>query len=199
MGLNMFVRIKYLFSPIIALIMIVVLSPIYLLIAIAIKVDSRGAVFFKQTRRGLNGKCFKILKFRTMIVNAENVGAGIRTFAEDPRITRVGKFLRKTSLDEIPQLINILNGDMTFVGPRPVLEDHPYTLEEYSDFQVKRFYVKPGITGLAQVKVRNTVPWDERIELDVEYVEKQSLWLDIKILFLTVGHVLKFDVYSNKK
>jgi len=149
-----------------------------------------------QERLGKNGEVFKIYKFRTMVENAESKGSGIYTSKGDPRITKVGHFLRKTSLDELPQLLNVLKGDMSLVGPRPPVPYHPYKYNEYSDKQRKRFKVKPGITGFAQVSGRNKLSWDERIEFDVEYVENYSLFLDFKILFNTFLTVFKNnDIY----
>jgi lipopolysaccharide/colanic/teichoic acid biosynthesis glycosyltransferase len=136
---------------------------------------------------GKNGEIFKIYKFRTMVVNAEKIGDGLFVKSEqDSRITSVGKFLRATSLDELPQLINVIIGDMSLVGPRPPVPNHPYKYNEYTDFQKKRFEMKPGMTGLTQVTVRNSVPWDQRISIDVKYVENFNVWLDIKILFKTL-------------
>ncbi|WP_374723713.1 sugar transferase [Calidifontibacillus erzurumensis] len=173
---------------------LIVISPILLLIALSIKLTSKGPVFFRQERLGKDGKVFKILKFRTMVVNAEKIGSGLIVKSEsDNRITKVGKFLRATSLDELPQLWNVLKGDMSLVGPRPPVPYHPYKYENYSDFQRRRFEMKPGITGLTQVTVRNSVSWDERIPIDVEYVEKFNIWLDIKILFKTLQKILKRD------
>lgn len=140
---------------------------------------------------GENGDVFKIYKFRTMVENAESKGSGIYTSKGDPRITKAGHFLRKTSLDELPQLLNVIKGDMSLVGPRPPVPYHPYKYNEYSDKQQKRFTVKPGITGFAQVSGRNKLSWDERIEYDVKYVENYSLFLDFKILFKTFAKLLK--------
>lgn len=176
---------------------ILITSPILILSAIAIKVDSKGPVFFKQERLGLNGEVFKIIKFRTMVDNAEKMGSGIKTFENDPRITKVGSFLRKTSLDELPQLFNVLIGNMSIVGPRPPVPYHPSKYEEYPEHQKRRFTVKPGITGYAQVNGRNNLSWDDRIELDVQYVEKFSVFLDIKIILLTIIKVFKSeDIHS---
>lgn len=171
----------------------ILLLPLFLIIGFAIKIDSKGPVFFKQERLGKNGTVFKIIKFRTMVDNAEQKGSGLSTFEGDPRVTRVGEVLRKTSLDEISQLINILIGDMSLVGPRPPVPFHPRKYEEYSDHQVLRFKVRPGITGLAQIMGRNSLTWDERIEYDVEYVQNLSLLLDIKIILLTIVKVFKSE------
>lgn len=171
---------------------LIVLSPLFIIIAILIKLTSEGPVFFKQERLGINGTVFKIVKFRTMVVNAENIGDGIRVKNEnDARITGIGKVLRTTSLDELPQLWNVLKGEMSLVGPRPPLTYHPYKFEQYSEWQRKRFLMKPGMTGLSQVTVRNSVPWDERIEFDIKYVENFSLLLDIKILIKTLIKIFK--------
>lgn len=171
---------------------LIILSPLFIIIAILIKLSSEGPVFFKQERLGINGTVFKIVKFRTMVVNAEKIGDGIRVKSEnDARITSIGKFLRATSLDELPQLWNVLKGEMSLVGPRPPLTYHPYKFEQYSEWQRKRFLMKPGMTGLSQVTVRNSVPWDERIEFDIKYVENFSLLLDIKILIKTLIKIFK--------
>lgn len=175
-----------------SLIAIIILSPVLLIIAIVIKIDSKGPVFFLQERLGKDGKVFKIIKFRTMVVNAEKIGDGLKVKSEnDDRITKVGKVLRKTSLDELPQFINVLKGDMSIVGPRPPVTYHPHKYEEYSDEQRKRFEVRPGITGLAQVRVRNSASWDDRIKIDVEYTEKISFIIDIKIFFETFLNIIK--------
>ncbi len=160
------------------------------IIAIAIKLDSSGPVVFKQERIGYNGKVYNILKFRTMCVGAEQMGSGVYSGKNDSRITRVGNVLRKTSLDEIPQLFNVLMGDMSFVGPRPPLTYHPWPIEQYTKEQFKMFDVRPGITGWAQVNGRKGVEWNHRIELNVWYVDNVSFWLDLKIMWLTVWKVL---------
>lgn len=157
----------------------ILLSPLFLVIAVAIKLDSPGPVFFRQERVGKDGRVFKIFKFRTMVVNAEKMGAGVFVEKEDPRITRVGKWLRNTSLDELPQLINVLRGEMSLVGPRPTL---PYQVERYDERQRRRLLMRPGITGWVQVNGRNSLTWPEKIELDIWYVEHWSLWLDLRIL-----------------
>lgn len=176
---------------------ILITLPILVLSAILIKLESKGPVFFKQNRLGKDGEVFKIIKFRTMVDNAEKMGSGIKTFENDPRITRVGSFLRKTSLDELPQLFNVLIGNMSIVGPRPPVPYHPSKYEEYPTHQRKRFTVKPGITGYAQVNGRNNLTWDERIELDIQYVERFSIFLDLKIILLTIVKVFKSeDVHS---
>lgn len=189
--------IKRLFDFLLSLILLIVLSPLFLIIAILIKLDSEGEIFFKQERAGLNGKPFMIYKFRTMVKNAEKIGDGYYTGENDPRITRIGRFLRKTSLDELPQLINILKGEMSIIGPRPTLM---YQVEKYDAFQRKRLLMKPGVTGLAQVNGRNSLSWPERIKYDVYYVENWNLWMDIKIFFKTFLVVLKGEgVYAEKE
>ena len=161
-----------------------------LIIAIAIKIDSKGPVIFKQERLGKNGKVFKILKFRSMCVGAERTGSGVYSGKGDARVTKVGKLLRKTSLDEIPQLLSVLKGDMSFIGPRPPLTYHPWTLENYTDEQKRMFDVRPGITGWAQINGRKDVEWNKRIKLNVWYVDHVSMLLDLKIVFKTVFKVL---------
>ena len=171
---------------------LMIMSPVLIVIAILIKLTSKGPIFFRQERLGKNGEVFKIFKFRTMVVNAEKIGDGIKVISEnDDRITKIGKFLRATSLDELPQLFNVLKGDMSLVGPRPPVPYHPYKYEKYDSFQMRRFHMKPGMTGLTQVTVRNSVPWEERIRIDVEYVDEFNLWLDIKIIFKTLQKIFK--------
>ena len=183
--------IKRVFDIVISFIGLIVLSPVFFILAILIKLDSKGPVLFKQERVGLDAQLFNIYKFRSMCVGAESQGTLQYSFSGDPRVTRVGKFMRKTSLDELPQLINILKGEMSFVGPRPPLTYHPWPLEEYTDEQMRMFEVRPGITGWAQVNGRKEVEWHERIRLNVWYVDNCSLALDIKILLKTVFKVLK--------
>ena len=185
-----------------SLIGVIIISPILLLIAILIKLTSKGPVFFKQERLGKYGKPFKIFKFRTMIVNAENIGDGLTIKSEkDSRITNVGKLLRKTSLDELPQLINVIKGEMSLVGPRPPVTYFPYEgYNNYPQWAKKRFTMQPGITGLSQITVRNSVPWDDRIVVDNEYIDNFNIWLDIKILFKTFLKIFKSeDIYLDKK
>ena len=163
-----------------------------LAVSILIKIDSRGPVIFRQKRIGRNGKVFEIYKFRSMCVGAEKTGSGVYSGKGDARVTRIGKILRATSIDELPQLLNILKGEMSFVGPRPPLTYHPWKYEEYTDFQKRMFEVRPGITGWAQVNGRKDVEWHKRIELNVWYVDHMSLLLDIKIMFMTA-----FKVFTN--
>lgn len=169
---------------------LVLLSPLMLAVSILIKIDSRGPVIFRQKRIGRNGKAFEIYKFRSMCVGAEKTGSGVYSGKGDARVTRIGKILRATSIDELPQLLNILKGEMSFVGPRPPLTYHPWKYEEYTDFQKRMFEVRPGITGWAQVNGRKDVEWHKRIELNVWYVDHMSLLLDIKIMFMTAFKVL---------
>ncbi|HLF05339.1 MAG TPA: sugar transferase [Dehalococcoidia bacterium] len=152
------------------------------IIAAAIKLDSRGPVFFRQERIGQDGKAFRIWKFRSMTDKSEHTGMGYATGRSDPRITRVGRVLRPFSLDELPQLFNIITGEMSLVGPRPTLK---YQVDQYTPHQRRRLAAKPGMTSLASVRGRNDLPWAERIELDVWYVDHWSLWLDLKILVRT--------------
>ena len=169
---------------------LVLLSPLLLAVSILIKIDSRGPVIFRQKRIGRNGKVFEIYKFRSMCVGAEKTGSGVYSGKGDARVTRIGKILRATSIDELPQLLNILKGEMSFVGPRPPLTYHPWKYEEYTDFQKRMFEVRPGITGWAQVNGRKDVEWHKRIELNVWYVDHMSLLLDIKIMFMSAFKVL---------
>ena len=161
-----------------------------LIVALLIKIDSKGPVLFKQKRLGKNAKEFYIYKFRSMIVDAEKLG--VYSDDKDKRLTKVGKILRKTSIDELPQLLNILKGEMSFIGPRPPLTYHPWPIDEYTDEQKRMFEVRPGITGWAQVNGRKSVEWNRRIELNVWYVDNLSFGLDFKIFFLTI-----FKVFTN--
>jgi len=185
--------IKGILDRLFALIGIIFLSPAFLLIAIVIKIDSSGPVIFNQQRLGENGIPFNIHKFRTMVVGAEKTGDGLKVKSNnDARITKVGNFLRKTSLDELPQLFNVIKGEMSLVGPRPPVVYHPYDgYQSYPHWAKKRFVMKPGVTGLAQVKVRNAVSWDDRINYDNEYIDNFSLWLDVKILLDTVTKIIR--------
>jgi lipopolysaccharide/colanic/teichoic acid biosynthesis glycosyltransferase len=157
-------------------------APVLGIAAVAVKLDDGGPVLYRQRRVGLDGKEFELLKLRTMEVGAERRGAGFAVDADDPRITRVGRMLRRLSIDELPQLWNVVRGDMSLIGPRPTLA---YQVERYTPRQRRRLEVKPGITGWAQIHGRARLPWDERIELDVWYVEHRSPWLDLKILART--------------
>jgi lipopolysaccharide/colanic/teichoic acid biosynthesis glycosyltransferase len=159
-----------------------VVSPALALAALAIKLEDRGPVLYRQRRVGQDGREFELVKLRTMVVGAEQQGAGWAVNRGDPRITRVGRALRRLSLDELPQLWNVVRGEMSLIGPRPTLS---YQVEQYTPRQRKRLEVKPGITGWAQIHGRASLPWEERIELDVWYVEHRSPRLDLKILLRT--------------
>jgi lipopolysaccharide/colanic/teichoic acid biosynthesis glycosyltransferase len=162
-------------------------SPLLAVAIIAIRLESAGHPIYRQRRIGLDGRPFDVLKLRTMVDGAEHIGAGLAVNENDSRITRVGAFLRRTSLDELPNLLNVLRGDMSLIGPRPTL---PVQVEQYTDRQRGRLQVKPGITGWAQVNGRTSLPWSERIELDLFYIAHRSLLLDLRILRRTVAIVL---------
>jgi lipopolysaccharide/colanic/teichoic acid biosynthesis glycosyltransferase len=178
-----------------AALLLVLCSPLMAAAAIAIRLESRGPVLYRQRRVGRHGRAFDLWKLRTMVPGAEEMGAGIYVLEGDPRITRVGRLLRRFSLDELPNLLNVLSGEMAIVGPRPTV---PEQVDRYTERQRRRLEVKPGITGWAQVNGRTSLPWPERIELDVWYVEHRSLPLDLRILARTVrllatGHGLYSD------
>jgi lipopolysaccharide/colanic/teichoic acid biosynthesis glycosyltransferase len=166
---------------------LVIASPILLAAAIALKLESRGPLVYRQLRVGKDGKPFELLKLRTMVPGAEAMGAGIYVLEGDARITRVGRLLRRFSLDELPNLVNVLRGELALVGPRPTIQEQ---VDRYTDRQRRRLEVKPGITGWAQVNGRASLPWPERIELDVWYVDNRSLWLDVRILARTAWMLL---------
>ena len=172
---------------------ILLLWPLMLITAVLIKLESKGPAIFKQQRLGKGGKVFEIYKFRSMCQGAEHTGSGVYSSKGDARVTKVGKIIRATSIDELPQLFNILKGDMSLIGPRPPLTYHPWPIEEYTEAQLHMFDTRPGITGWAQVNGRNDLTWSEKIEYDIEYIENYSWWFDIKILFGTVAVVLKQD------
>ena len=183
------------FDLAIASVLLVLTSPIMLAALIAIRLESKGSPIYKQRRVGKEGEVFELLKLRTMVPGAESMGAGIYVVEGDPRITRTGRVLRRFSLDELPNLINVLRGEMAIVGPRPTVQEQ---VDRYTDRQRRRLEVKPGITGWAQVNGRTSLPWPERIELDVWYVEHRSLRLDLRILARTIrmlatGHGLYSD------
>ena len=174
---------------------LIFLSPLLLIVAILIKLeDPKGKIFFTQERNGQYPKTFKMYKFRSMVHNAEELLESLKDQNEqtgpvfkmenDPRITKVGKFIRKTSIDELPQLINVLKGDMSIVGPRPPI---PHEVAQYNEYQMQRLSVKPGLTCIWQTSGRNNVGFDEWVEMDIEYIENRNLWLDIKLIFKTVG------------
>jgi undecaprenyl phosphate N,N'-diacetylbacillosamine 1-phosphate transferase len=173
---------KRLLDILIASVGLLLLWPVLVLIAICVKIGSRGSLFFPQERAGFRGKPFQILKFRTMVENADRIGSGLYVSQDDLRITRVGKILRRFSLDELPQLVHIVTGEMSMVGPRPAL---PYHIELYTVEQGRRLLMRPGLTGWSQVNGRNLLSWPERLEKDVWYVDNFSLWLDARILLRT--------------
>lgn len=173
---------------------LIILSPVFLIVGVLIKLeDPKGKVFFSQERNGINGKTFNMYKFRSMVHNAEELldklqeqneqSGPVFKIKDDPRITKVGKFIRKTSIDELPQLLNILKGDMSIVGPRPPI---PREVEQYTSYQMQRLLVKPGLTCYWQVGGRNEIGFDEWVELDIKYIEERNLWIDIKLIFKTV-------------
>ena len=179
---------KRVIDVLLSLIGLIILGIPMLILAVCIKLDSPGPVIFQQERLGYKGKVYKMYKFRSMCVGAEK--GGVYSDNKDSRVTRVGKFIRATSLDELPQLINVLKGDMALIGFRSPLTYHPWKWEEYTEEQKKMFDVRPGITGWAQVNGRKTVEWHHRIELNVWYAEHVSFWLDVKIFFMTIFKVL---------
>jgi lipopolysaccharide/colanic/teichoic acid biosynthesis glycosyltransferase len=183
------------FDILAAAVALLLLSPLLLVAAVAIKLGSRGPVLYRQLRVGRDGREFEMLKLRTMVEGSDPVGVGTVVTRDDPRVTRAGRLLRRTSLDEIPNLLNVLRGEMAIVGPRPTI---PAQVDDYTPRQHRRHEVRPGITGWAQVQGRAGIPWEERIELDVWYVEHRSAPLDIRILARTVwllvtGHGLAPD------
>ena len=184
---------KRLIDTVTAALALLVFSPVMLLAAAAVRLDSRGPAIFRQRRLGLHGKEFDMYKFRSMVQGAEHTGSGVYSGKGDARVTRVGRFLRATSIDELPQAVNILKGDMSLIGPRPPLTYHPWPLEEYTEEQRHMFDVRPGITGWAQVHGRKGVEWHERIRLNNWYVDHLSFGLDLKIFFLTIWKVLRND------
>ena len=193
--------VKRWFDLFLAVLGLIVVSPIMLISSIAIKIDSRGPIIFKQKRLGQYGKEFDIYKFRTMCVGAENMGSKQYSFKSDPRITKVGRILRATSIDELPQLFNIIKSEMSLIGFRPPLTYHPFRFEEYTDEQKIMFELKPGITGWAQIHGRKEVDWNDRIAMNVWYAKNVSLKIDIIIFFTTIWKVLlnKDNVNQSEK
>ena len=194
--------VKRIFDIVSSGVCIILLTPVWIGVSIAIKKDSDGPIFFKQGRRTKDGKIFQMLKFRSMVVNAENMGAGLFNYENDPRVTKVGRKLRDSSIDELPQLFNIFKGDMSVVGPRPCVTYELGDFETLNKKYKKRFWVKAGLTGLAQVKGRNDISWDDKVTYDNEYVDLFGKWgilIDIKILFETIIKVFhREDIYENK-
>ena len=188
---------KRLFDILVSLMGLIITSPILIITSIAIKLESPGPVIFHQERLGLNGNVFKIFKFRSMCEGAEK--GGVYETKGDHRVTRIGKFIRKTSIDELPQFFNILKGEMSLIGPRPALTYHPWKYSEYSEEQKRMFLVRPGVTGWAQVNGRKDVEWPRRIELNIEYVDNMSFFFDLKIFFKTILKVVKMEDNLNVK
>lgn len=194
--------IKRLFDILSASALALALTPLWIVVAIAIKLDSKGPVFFKQGRRTKDGRIFNMLKFRSMVVNAEQMDVGLFNYENDPRVTKVGRFLRNSSIDELPQLFNIIKGDMSVVGPRPSVSYELGDFDTLNKRYKKRFQVKAGLTGLAQTKGRNDISWDNKVEFDNQYVDEFNrigIFADIKILFDSVIKVFKKEnIYENK-
>ena len=193
-GFSFYEVIKRVIDVVCSFVGVLVLSPLFVVIAIIIKFTSKGPVFFSQKRVGRDGKEFKMYKFRSMVVNAEELKEKLAAqnemsgpmfkMKDDPRVTKVGKFIRKTSIDELPQLLNVLKGDMSLVGPRPSL---PKEVAQFEDWMYRRLEVKPGLTCYWQVSGRNNIDFEDWMKLDIRYVEEKNLWIDIKLIFKTVG------------
>ena len=189
---NLFI--KRLFDICSSSVAIVFLLPLWIFVGIWIKLDSKGPVLFKQGRRTRNGRVFSMWKYRSMVENAENMGSGLFSYDNDPRITRAGAFIRKTSIDELPQLFNVLMGDISVVGPRPCVTYELGDFDTLNKKYKKRFQMKGGITGLAQCRGRNENSWEEKVTLDNEYIDRfrtEGFWLDIKIIWWTVAKVFQ--------
>lgn len=194
--------IRRIIDTIIALIALVLLSPILLIVAIAICLESKGGAIFKQKRIGLNGKPYDMYKFRSMVKNAQNMGTGVYSFEGDPRITKVGHFIRRTSIDELPQLWNIVKGDMAFIGPRSPVVGHFPEWDTLNEAYKRRFSVPPGISGLAQCVGRNEFSWDEKVVWDNIYIDKVSKYYilyDIKMWFMTFTRVFSMSDVAEKQ
>lgn len=194
--------IRRIIDTIIALIALIVLSPILLIVALAICLESKGGAIFKQKRIGLNGKPYDMYKFRSMVKNAQNMGTGVYSFEGDPRITKVGHFIRRTSIDELPQLWNIVKGDMAFIGPRSPVVGHFPEWNTLNDAYKRRFTVLPGISGLAQCVGRNDFSWDEKVVWDNIYIDKVSKYYilyDIKMWFMTFARVFSMSDVAEKQ
>jgi undecaprenyl phosphate N,N'-diacetylbacillosamine 1-phosphate transferase len=181
---------KRVFDIVLTVLALTILSPVLCLIAALVKLTSRGPVLYVQERIGKDSVPFRFIKFRTMVLGAEKQGAGILCLKNDPRVTRLGRVLRRYSLDELPQIFNVLRGDMSLIGPRPGLA---YQVKEYTPLQRRRLTVLPGISGWAQVNGRNAITWDERIRRDLEYIDLISFAMDMRILLRTFGAVLKSE------
>lgn len=173
------------------------LWPLFLIAALSIRIESGGPVIFKQTRLGKDHREFFMYKFRTMVVNAEHTGSGVYSSRGDDRVTRVGRILRATSIDELPQAVNILKGEMSFIGPRPPLTYHPWTIDKYSPEELRMFEVRPGITGWAQIQGRKNVEWHRRIRLNIWYVDHCTFLLDLKIFLITICKVFRNEDNEN--
>ena len=199
---NLSLFLKRLFDIFSSGILIILLTPVWIGVSIAIKRDSKGPVFFKQGRRTKNGKVFQMYKFRSMVVNAEQMGTGLFNYENDPRVTKIGRKLRDSSLDEIPQLFNIFKGDMSVVGPRPCVTYELGDFDTLNKRYKKRFQVKAGLTGLAQIKGRNDISWDEKVTYDNAYVDmfnKYGFLADIKIGIESIIKAFRHEnIYENK-
>ena len=192
--------VKRILDLIFALTLLIIIAPIFVIVAASIKLETKGPIFFKQNRLGLNGENFKMYKFRSMVINAEKTGTGVYSYRGDPRVTKVGAFIRKTSIDELPQLINIIKGEMSVIGPRPTLTYHPWKLQDYTEEHKVRFDIRPGVTGLAQINGRKQLSWPERIVLDVQYIDNISILLDVKIFYKTIVKILSMgNNYNTNK
>lgn len=183
-------------------VLIIILTPLWIVVSIAIKIDSPGPIFFIQGRRTKNGRIFRMLKFRSMVVHAEKTGTGLFNYKNDPRVTKVGRFLRDYSIDELPQLLNIFIGDMSIVGPRPCVTYELGDFKTLNKRYKKRFCMKAGLTGLAQVKGRNDIAWDEKVEYDNKYIDLfkcYGVFIDLHIIAKTIFKVFdKENIYENK-
>ncbi|MCB0873868.1 MAG: sugar transferase [Actinobacteria bacterium] len=190
-------RLKRAVDVAVALPLLIALAPVLLAIAVWIRRDSPGSAMFRQERVGLGGQTFRVWKFRTMVVGAQQMGTGVRVTSGDARITRAGRFLRATSLDELPQLVNVVLGDMSLVGPRPTI---PEQVARYTDHQRRRLDARPGVTGLAQISGRQSLPWSQRIELDIRYIETWTPMADLRIVVRTALMLLRpgADVYRDQ-
>ena len=184
----MYKKIKRFLDIVFSSLLLVLLLPLFMFLSLLIKIDIKGPVFFKLERIGKNKQTFKIFKFRSMRVDSEKYG--VYELKGDNRVTKVGRILRKTSLDELPQLLNIIKGDMSLIGPRPPLTYHPWPLSNYSDVQLKRFLVRPGVTGLAQINGRKEIDWTTRIQYDIQYIDNLSFKNDCLIFVKTIIKVL---------